>query len=111
VSERIALIDAMMERYNARDADGYADFFVEDGAEAMYRGDVVRDGREGIRSGMAAVFEQFPENRAEVLEKYALGEFVVLSERVYRSPATDPFDVMTIYSFRGDRVERVEFVR
>lgn len=111
VSNRIALIDALMDRYNARDADGYADMFAAGGSEAMYRGNVVREGREGVRSGMKAVFAEFPENRADVLQKFELGDHVVLHERVYRSSAAEPFDVMTVYSFRGDEIDRVEFIR
>ena len=108
---RIALIDTLMAHYNARDADAYADMFAEGGSEAMYRGDVVREGREGVRSGMKAMFAEFPENRADVLQKFQLGDRVVLHERVYRSSTAEPFEVMTVYSFDGDLVDRVEFIR
>ncbi|WP_414712235.1 nuclear transport factor 2 family protein [Sphingomonas sp.] len=108
---RLPIIERLMDRYNARDADGYADMFAVDGCEANYRGDVVREGREGVRAGMAKVFEQFPENRADVLQQFELGDRVVLHERVYRSADAEPFDVMTVYSFSGDEVSRVEFIR
>lgn len=108
---RLPIIERLMARYNARDADGYADMFATDGCEANYRGDVVRDGREGVRSGMAKVFAEFPENRVDVIERFELGERVVLLERVYRSSTAEPFDVMVVYSFSGDEVSRVEFIR
>jgi hypothetical protein len=108
---KLALIDTLMSHYNARNADAYADMFSEGGSEAMYRGPIVREGREGVRSGMKAVFAEFPENRAEVLQSFELGPNVVLHERVYRSATTEPFDVMTVYSFDGDLVDRVEFIR
>ncbi len=108
---RIDTVTAMMARYNARDAEGYAAFFADNGCEAQYRGDVVRDGRAGVASGMAAVFAEYPQNHAEVLQSFELGERVVLHERVRRSPDAEPFDVMTVYSFSGDRVDRVEFIR
>lgn len=111
VSSRVALVDTLMKHYNALDADAYADMFAEHGSEAMYRGDVVREGREGVRSGMTAVFAEFPENRAEILQKFELGDRVVLHERVFRSSAADPFEVMTVYSFHGDQIDRVEFIR
>ena len=57
---RLDLLDRLMERYNAGDADGYAAFFAEDGCEAMYRGDVLRAGREGVRAGNAKTFADFP---------------------------------------------------
>jgi len=111
VSDRLAQVDRLMALYNAQDADAYADMFVEDGAEAGYRGAVLREGREGVRAGLKKMFAEFPENRADVLQKFAMGDFVVLHERVYRSAEAEPFDVMSIYSFRDDKVERVEFVR
>lgn len=110
-SSRLDLVDTLMAHYNARNADAYADMFAESGSEAMYRGDVVRGGREGVRSGMKAVFAEFPENRADVLQKFQLGDRVVLHERVYRSSIAEPFEVMTVYSFDGDLVDRVEFIR
>lgn len=108
---RLDTVTAMIERYNARDAAGYAAFFADDGCEAQYRGDVVRDGRAGVESGMAAVFTEFPQNHAEILQSFELGDRVVLHERVQRSTNAAPFDVMTIYSFSGDKVSRVEFIR
>jgi hypothetical protein len=108
---RIDTAIAMIERYNAHDAEGYATFFTDHGREAQYRGDVVRDGRVGVASGMAAVFAEFPQNHAEILQAFELGDRVVLHERVRRSPDAEPFEVMTVYSFSGDKVDRVEFIR
>ena len=36
---------------------------------------------------------------------------VVLHEKVARAPDGEKFEVMAIYSFRGDLVDRVEFIR
>ncbi len=111
VTDRLALVDALMARYNAQDADGYAALMSVDGCEAVYRGDVLRDGREGVRAGLAAMFAEFPQNRAVVHARHAVGDKVVLHEEVFRSPEAQPFEVISIYSFEGDKVERVEFVR
>jgi uncharacterized protein (TIGR02246 family) len=108
---RLALVDELMARYNAHDAAGYAALMTEDAVEAVYRGAVLRAGREGVRSGLAAMFAEFPQNRAVVHAAYAVGEKVVLHEEVFRSDTTPPFAVISIYSFVGDKVERVEFVR
>jgi uncharacterized protein (TIGR02246 family) len=110
-ADREALLDTLLERYNAHDVDGYAALFVEDGCEAGYRGAVVREGRDGIREGYRAVFAQFPQNHAEVVQKIVFDNQIVLREKVSRSPETEPFEVMAIYSFKDDLVERVEFVR
>jgi hypothetical protein len=57
------------------------------------------------------MFAEFPENRAEIVTAYELGEYVVLHERVSRSAASEPFEVMSVYSFDGDKCSRVEFIR
>ena len=108
---RLTTAHAMIAAYNAQDADAYVSYMTDGACEAAYRGAVVRDGKEGTRAGLTAMFAEFPENRAEILSGYEMGEYVVLHERVSRSAAAEPFEVMTIYSFEGDLVSRVEFVR
>jgi hypothetical protein len=110
-AERFALLDKLMDRYNAGDAEGYAAFFADEGAEAAYRGDVLRAGKTGVREGNAKTFADFPHNRAEVLSRNAFGDRVTVHEKVWRTPDGEPFEVMAIYSFAGDLIERVEFVK
>lgn len=111
MADRLAIAEEMIAHYNAQDADAYVALMTDDACEASYRGAVLRDGREGVRSGLKAMFAQFPQNRAEIVKGYELGEYVVLHETVSRSDEAEPFDVMSIYSFEGDKCSRVEFVR
>mgnify|MGYP003326445255 CR=1 FL=1 len=68
--------------------------------------------RRGAVLGLQWVSDaEFPQNRAEILTSYALGDTVVLHEKVARSPESDPFEVMSIYSFADGKVDRVEFIR
>ena len=108
---RIDTAHRMIALYNAQDPDGYVAHMTDDACEATYRGSVLRDGREGVRSGLKAMFAQFPHNRADILSSYRLGDTVVLHETVSRAPDGEQFDVMSIYSFSGDKVDRVEFIR
>ena len=110
-SGNLAVAEQMIAHYNAQDADAYVALMTDDAAEASYRGAVLRDGREGVRSGLKAMFAEFPQNRAEIIERKVLGDYVVFLERVWRSDAAEPFDVMAIYSFVGGKCSRVEFVR
>ncbi|MFM7404014.1 MAG: nuclear transport factor 2 family protein [Erythrobacter sp.] len=107
----LATAKAMIDAYNAQDVDAYVALMTEDACEAGYRGAVVREGKEGTRAGLKAMFAEFPENRAEIITGYELGEFAVLHERVFRSAAAEPFEVMSVYSFEGDKCSRVEFIR
>jgi uncharacterized protein (TIGR02246 family) len=112
-----AIARQMIAHYNAQDVDAYVSLMTEDACEANYRGAVVREGKEGTRSGLAAAFARWPQNHAEIREVQAIGNYVLMREHVTRGPATDgsalvePFDVIAIYSFEGDKCSRVEFVR
>ena len=108
---RIDTAHRMIALYNAQDADGYVELMTDAACEATYRGAVLREGKEGVRSGLKAMFAQFPQNRADILASYALGETVLLHEKVSRAPDGEQFEVMSIYTFSGDLVDRVEFIR
>ena len=111
MADRLAIAEQMIVHYNAQDADAYVALMTDDACEAGYRGAVVREGKEGVRAGLNTMFAEFPENRAEILTGYELGEYAVLHEKVWRSAAAEPFEVMSVYSFDGDKCSRVEFIR
>jgi len=108
---------AMIAAYNAQDVDTYVSYMTDEACEANYRGAVVREGKEGTRSGLAAAFIKWPQNHAEIREKQVIGNYVLFREYVTRGPATDgselvePFEVVAVYSFEGDKCSRVEFIR
>ncbi len=109
--ERIAITHEMIARYNAQDADAYVAFHDRRclrGGLSGY-GHPRRQGRHVRR--LKAMFAQYPQNRAEIVGSWCLGETVVLHEKVARAPDGDRFEVMSIYTFEGDKVSRVEFIR
>ena len=116
-ADRIAIAEAMLAAYNAQDVDRYVSYMTDDACEAAYREAVLREGKEGVRSGLAAAFATWPENKAEIRERQAIGDYVLFREYVTRGPSSDgsplidPFEVIAIYSFEGDKVSRVEFIR
>jgi uncharacterized protein (TIGR02246 family) len=107
----IATAHEMIARYNAQDADAYVELMTDDACEAGYRGAVIRDGKEGTRAGLKAMFAQYPQNKVTILDSKSLGQTVVLHEAVSRAPDGEQFEVLAIYSFEGDKVSRVEFIR
>ena len=117
MTNHLAIAEQMIAHYNAQDVDAYCALMTEQACEANYRGAVLREGREGTRAGLAAAFAKWPQNRAEIRERQAIGDYVLFREHVTRGPASDgseaiaPFDVVAVYSFEGDRCSRVEFIR
>jgi len=114
---KLEIAKAMITAYNAQDVDTYVSYMTDDACEANYRGAVVREGKEGTRSGLAAAFAKWPENKATIVSQEVTDNYVVFREHVVRGPATDgselvePFDVLAVYSFEGDKCARVEFIR
>ncbi|MEP7221960.1 MAG: nuclear transport factor 2 family protein [Novosphingobium sp.] len=117
MTNHLATAEQMIAHYNAQDADAYVSLMTDDACEATYRGAVVREGKEGTRSGLAAAFAKWPQNRAEIHHRQVIGDYVLFREFVTRGPATDgselvePFEVIAIYSFVDGKCSRVEFVR
>ena len=113
----LATAEQMIAHYNAHDVDAYCALMTVDACEANYRGAVLRDGREGTRTGLAAAFAKWPQNQAEIVERQVIGDYVLFREHVTRGPASDgselvePFDVVAVYSFEQGKCSRVEFVR
>ncbi len=113
----LAIAEQMIAHYNAQEADAYLALMSEDACEASYRGAVLREGREGVRSSLKAAFATWPENRAEVRERQEIGDYVLFREFVTRGPSSDgsplvePFEVVAVYSFDGGKCSRVEFIR
>ena len=113
----LAIAEQMIAHYNAQDADAYVSLMTDDACEANYRGAVLREGKQGTRTGLAVAFAKWPQNHAEIREKQAIGNYVLFREYVTRGPASDgselvePFEVVAVYSFEGDKCSRVEFIR
>ena len=116
-ADHLATAEAMIAAYNAQDVDSYVAYMTDDASEANYRGAVVREGKEGTRTGLADAFAKWPQNKAEIREKQVIGNYVLFREYVTRGPATDgsplvePFEVIAVYSFEGEKCSRVEFIR
>ena len=106
-----AVAQAQLDAYNAQDLDAHCACFTDDVVVADLHGVVTSQGMEAYRARYAKLFAQFPQNRAEVVNRISVGATVVDHERVARAPGGETFQVAAIYSFRGDKIARVDFVR
>ncbi|HWA62860.1 MAG TPA: nuclear transport factor 2 family protein [Caulobacteraceae bacterium] len=106
-----AVAQAQLDAYNAQDLDAHCACYHDDVVVADLNGAVTRQGMEAYRATYAKLFADFPQNRAELVNRIAVGNTVIDHERVARTPGGDTFDVAAIYTFRGDKIARVDFVR
>jgi hypothetical protein len=104
-------IDELVTRYNRQDAPGFAALFTEDGVHGTLHSDTQQRGRAQIEARYREVFATYPQNETSVMHRIAFGSFVIDHEKVRRSPASDAFDVVAIYTMRDGLIERCEFVR
>ena len=108
--ERIT--QAQLDAYNAQDLDAYCAFFTDDVVVADVGGEVNLNGNAAYRERYAGAFGKFPKNRADLLGRIVLGNTVIDHERVDRGDGTTPtFEVAAIYTFRGDKIARVDFAK
>jgi hypothetical protein len=107
----VDLVQAQLEAYNVQDLDAYCGFFAEDVIVADLNGAVTTQGIAAYRTRYAGVFQQFPQNKAELLNRIAVGRTVVDHEKVVCSPGGETFEVICIYTLADDRIVRVDFAK
>ena len=105
------LVQAQLEAYNAQDLDAYCAFFAEDIVVADLNGKVTTQGIAAYRTRYAGTFSQFPQNRAELLNRMICGSTVIDHEKVIRSPGGETFEVIAIYTLADGKIARVDFAK
>jgi hypothetical protein len=100
-----------LDAYNAQDLDAFCRFYADDVVVADLNGAVTQKGLAGLRERYARMFVQHPQNRAELVNRIALGNVVADHEHVIRGPGGETFDIMAIYTIRGGKIARVDFAK
>jgi len=67
--------------------------------------------RAALRARYEKAFAQFPQNKAELKNRIAVGGTVADHEHVIRAPGGETFDVIAIYSFKDGLISRVDFAK
>ena len=108
---REAVVQGQLDAYNAQDVDAFVTFFDDGITIANLNAEPNLRGLDAYRERHVAMFAEFPQNRAELVSRLVLGDTVIDHERVFRSPEAAPFEVAAIYTFAGDKIARVDFVK
>ena len=106
-----AVAQAQLDAYNVQDLDAHCAQFGDDVTVADLNGAVSVSGIDAYRARYAKVFADFPENKAVLLGRVAIGNVVIDHERVHRTPASEPFEVAAIYTIADGKIRRVDFVK
>ncbi|WP_312688670.1 nuclear transport factor 2 family protein [Brevundimonas nasdae] len=108
---REAVVQGQLDAYNAQDLATFVTLFDDGITISDLNGEPNLKGLDAYRERHEGLFAQFPQNRAELLSRIVVGNTVIDHERVFRSPDATPFEVAAIYSFAGDKIARVDFVK
>ena len=102
---------AQLDAYNAQDLEKYVSYFTEDCIVSGLNGTPTETSRDAIKARYAKAFAQFPQNKAELKNRIAVGNTVVDHELVIRAPGGEQFEIIAIYTFRDGLIARVDFAK
>jgi hypothetical protein len=100
-----------LDAYNAQDLDTYVSFFAADCVVSGLNGVPSETSRDAIKARYAKAFAQFPQNKAVLKNRIAVGNTVVDHELVIRAPGGEQFEVIAIYTFKDGLIARVDFAK
>ena len=107
----VSVAQKQLDAYNAQDLDTYVSFFAEDCVVSGLNGTPTETSAEAIRARYAKAFETFPQNKAELKSRIAVGNTVVDHELVIRKPGGEQFEIIAIYTFKDGLISRVDFAK
>jgi uncharacterized protein (TIGR02246 family) len=104
------VVQRQLEAYNAQDLDAFCACFADDCVLAELNGAVTQSGIAAIRSRYAELFARYPENKARIVNRIAVGDVVFDHEDIVRSPS-ERINAVAIYTVKNGLIARVDFVR
>jgi len=111
VSDAVVLIQRQLDAYNRQDLDAYVACYAPDVVVAGLNGAVTETGRESLRARYAKAFAAYPENKAHLKNRIAVGGTVIDHEHVVRKPGGEEFEIIAIYSVRNGLIAQVDFAK
>ena len=70
-----------------------------------------QDAVHALHARYAKAFAQFPQNKAVLKSRIAVGNTVVDHELVIRAPGGEQFEIIAIYTFKDGLISRVDFAK
>ena len=105
------IAQAQLDAYNAQNLEKYVTYFAPDCVISGLNGTPTETSRDAIKARYAKAFAQFPQNKAVLKNRVAVGNTVVDHELVIRAPGGEQFEIIAIYSFKDGLISRVDFAK
>ena len=107
----VDVVQRQLDTYNARDLEAFLATYAPDCVICDLNGAVTQNGIGDIRARYAALFAQYPENKARLVNRMALGDVVIDHEEVVRGPNGPRLEAIAIYTVKNGQIARVDFVK
>ena len=110
-SPNTALIDKHLAAYNAQDLDAMMACYAADCVQTAPDRSVTEKSADEIRARYMRAFATFPQNKAALVNRLAVGNTVADHEHVVRAPGGEEFDIIAIYTIKDGLISRVDFAK
>lgn len=107
----LKVVERQFETYSERDLEGYMACFAEHAVVYDFLGPCLLENWSEIEARYRALFRDYPDNRALVLNRMVVGTTVIDHEEIQRSPSERAFEVAAIYSTENGLITRIDFVK
>lgn len=107
----VDVVQRQLDTYNAQDLEAFLATYAPDCVICDLNGAVTQNGIGDIRARYAAMFAQYPENKARLVHRMALGDVVIDHEDVVRGPDGPRLEAIAIYTVKNGLIARVDFVK
>ncbi len=111
MSAVVDVVQRQLEAYNAQDLEAFLATYAPDCQICDLNGAVTQSGHGDIRARYAAMFAQYPENKARLVNRMALGDVVIDHEDVVRGPNGPQLEAIAIYTVKNGLIARVDFIK
>ncbi len=111
MSPSAELVQRQLDAYNNQNIEAFLACYADDAVLASFNVAVTHTGIDAVRKRHEDLFYEFPKNHARLVHRIDLGSTVIDHEAVTRGPGGEAFEVAAIYTLRGGKIARVDFIR
>jgi uncharacterized protein (TIGR02246 family) len=111
--EAVDVVAAQVDAYNARDLERFLECYTPDAVIEDGTGQVLMQGREGMRGVYGQLFAQSPQLHCEIRKRIGVGPYVVDEEAVsgfHLDGFPTELRAAAVYRVEGDRIAHVRLL-
>ncbi|WP_139490344.1 nuclear transport factor 2 family protein [Brevibacillus dissolubilis] len=107
----VYIVQKQLDAYNAQDIDAFMATYTEDVEIYNFKtGELLYSGQEKMRASYAKMFQDNPNNHAEITNRTVQGNYVIDQELVTGRAGREPYTAVAIYEVQDGLIKRVSFI-